>query len=485
MELNTPQDFIEMGLRRKWWIIIPLIVCLSVSFGLYKKLPKIYRATTLILALPPELPEDYITPTVKSSVAGRLNTLNQQILSRTNLERVIKELNPYSDEKRKASPEGTIEAMRQAFTIEVQRARGRTRNPEVQNTFTISYEGKDPRMVMMVTNRLASLFIEENLKTREKQALGTVDFIEHELSAIEGALKEKERQIRTFKERYMGELPEQFEANLRTLASIQDQIKENNDNAKTAEERHIKLTQTISEFPQEEASSVGEAAVSESPFTRQLNQLNARLNELQAMYTDKHPDVVDTKTQIAILEKKIAQQGDVKGNARSARSERSSPVLNSTVARLKVELSQVEVEIIRLRNQGESLKEQLAMYQKRVENTPMREQELSALTRDYDLMKTNYQSLLDKKMQANMAEKLERQQLTEQYKILDPASMPERPFKPNREKIMLFGGLLGLLLGGGLAYLRESSDRSFHKIDEVEDYMGFPVIATLPYIKKE
>jgi polysaccharide chain length determinant protein (PEP-CTERM system associated) len=335
---------------------------------------------------------------------------------------------------------------------------------------------------MIVTNRLVSLFIEENLRARERQAVGTSDFIERELSTIEVALKEKEKGIRGFKERNMGELPGQLDANLRILERLQDQIKNNNDARKAAEERRIMLQREISELSNQGTSVVAGVVVSENPLLTQLTQLKARLTELQSMYTDKHPDVIDTKTQIVRLEKDIEQQGNF--------SERTSPsgsppVFNPALVRLRGELTEVELEIHRLKVEGESLRNQIEMYQRRVENTPKIEQELATLTRNYDLLKANYQSLVDKKMKAKMAEKLERRRLDEQFRVLDPAHMPEKPFKPDPRRIILIGAFLGLVLGGGLGYMKETMDRSIHKVEEIEKFLGLPVIATIPTIESK
>jgi polysaccharide chain length determinant protein (PEP-CTERM system associated) len=472
------RDYIEIAKRRKWWIVIPFVVCLGLSYGYYKRLPKIYNATTLILVQPQEVPEDYIKPTVKSLVSDRLSTLSQQILSRTRLEKVIREFSLYPNSIGKVTMEEIIELMREAVTIEVQRTRGR----DVQNTFTISYEGRDPRKVMLVTNRLALLFIEENLRARERQAVGTSDFIERELSAIEVTLKEKEKDIRGFKERHMGELPGQLDANLRILERLQDQINNNSDARKAAEERRIMLQGQISQLSKQGMSVISGEVVVEDPLMTQLSQLKARLSELQSMYTDRHPDVIDTKVQIAKLEKDIVQQGDI---SKRENSGVIPAILNPSIARLKGELTEAQLEISRLKVEGESLRNQIAMYERRVENAPKREQELTILTRDYDLLKANYQSLLDKRIQAKMAENLERRQMGEQFKVLDPARMPEKPFKPDPRKIMLIGAFMGLVLGGGLGYMKESMDRSFHNVEEIERFLGLPVIAAIPVIEKE
>ena len=167
-------DYLDIGLRRKWYIIIPLVICVLVSFGVYKYLPKVYKATTLILVQPQRVPESYVRATITDSVASRLNTIGQEILSRTRLEKVIQEFNLYSEIRNNVPMEGIVEMMRKAVEVKVQ---ANPQNERTQNSFSISFEGKDPKTVMMVTNKLASLFIEENLKVRESQAEGTSEFL--------------------------------------------------------------------------------------------------------------------------------------------------------------------------------------------------------------------------------------------------------------------------------------------------------------------
>ncbi len=174
------QTYIGMALRRKWYIIIPLVVCIVGSFAVYKQMPKIYKASTLILVQPQTVPENYVRSTITDSVVSRLNTISQEILSRTRLENVINEFNLYADIRNKVPMEEIVEMMRRTIGVKVE---SRSQDERTQNSFSISYEGKEPRTVMMVTNKLASLFIEENLRVRESQAERTSDFLGKELSA--------------------------------------------------------------------------------------------------------------------------------------------------------------------------------------------------------------------------------------------------------------------------------------------------------------
>ncbi len=504
-------EYLEMGLRRKWYIVIPFVLCLPASFGVYKYLPKVYKATTLVLVQPQRVPESYVRATITDSVAGRLSTISQEILSRTRLEKVIHEFNLYSNQWDNVPMEGIVEMMRHAIEIKVQT------NPQserAQNSFTISFEGEDPKIVMMVTNKLASLFIEENLRGREAQAEGTADFLSKELAGMEERLKRQEHGIRNFKERSMGQLPQQLDANLRILERLQQQLQTTSESMRAAEDRTLVLQNQIEQLKMRGQLSMSPRAhgdvssdtedtsrqgIPEDPLITHLNNLKRELASAQSKYKETHPDVIDLKKKIANLELKAkklferleAERTGAGKNGHGGVSDESLSLYTSdpNTARLighyTEQYNNAMLEAKRAKEETKNLKEQIAIYQKRIEETPKREQEIALLTRDYDLLKTSYQSLLDKKIQAQMAENLERKQQGEQFKILDRAHVPARPIKPDRNKILLMGGFIGLLAGLGLAWFRESMDQSFHAVSQVEDYLGIPVIATIPNLKEK
>ena len=532
------QPYIQMALRRKWYIIIPLVLSVVISFAVYKKLPKYYRASTLILVQSQRIPTEYVRSTITDTVTSQLNTLSQEILSRTRLEKVIHEFNLYADLLRKFPMEEVVENMRKAIEVRIQ---SQPRYEPGQNSFSISFEGKEPRTVMLVTNKLASLFIEENLKVREQQAEKTSEFLGKELSAMEEKLRRQEVQIRAFKERHMGQLPEQLDANLRILERLQEQLQTTSENIRAAEDRSLLVRTQIDQLrereqgllarqtrrepksrettPQEttlDTEDVIAPGTAEDPVITQYNQLKRDLVAAQSKYTQSHPDVIDLKQKIAKLEPKVKEAIEREKNEREARiralkerrnaererrnTERErrdadteldpvvvalDPALDRLLAQYTEQYHESQLEAKRLKGEEKSLKEQIALYQRRIEDTPRGEQELTLLTRDYDLTKTNYQSLLDKKIQARMAENLERNQQGEQFKILDPARIPEKPVRPDRNNILLIGLLLGFTLGAGLAGFRESLDESFHTVADVENYLDLPVVATIPNLKEE
>jgi uncharacterized protein involved in exopolysaccharide biosynthesis len=380
---------------------------------------------------------------------------------------------------------------------------------------------------MLVTNRLASLFIEENLKTREARAEGTSEFINKELNIIEGELRKKESEMRYYKERNMGQLPQQLEANLRTLERLQQQLKTTRESLRAVEERDAITKNMIEELqkietvvasitPRRESTSgigiiknervaeIENQRIPEDPIIGQFNALKKELENVQSKYTQNHPDVISLKKKIASLEPKVKevlekQQNQQETRIRELRSNQETiterdltplaPMINPTNERILIQYKEQQAETLtevkRLREEEKNLREQISLYQRRVEDTPKREQELIFLNRDYDRLLANYQSLLDKKIQAQMAENLERKQQGEHFKILDPARLPENPIKPDRNKILLIGCVIGLAAGLGLAWFRESLDKSFHTVSDLEEYLGISVLATIPNLKAE
>ena len=508
------QSYLDIGRRRKWHIIIPLVVSVLVSFTVYKFLPKVYKASTLILVQAQRVPETYVRPTITAPITDRLNTISQEILSRTRLEKVIQEFNLYSESRDKVPLEEIVENMRKAIEINVQ---ARSSNERAQNTFSISYEGEEPKTVMMVTNKLASLFIEENLKVRELQAESTSDFLSKELGSVEEKLIKKEQDLRNFRERHMGELPQQLEANLRTLERLQQQLKTTSEGIRAAEDRSILVQNQIDQLirveavrppmgsPREPTSGIEDSrsdGVPEDPIITQWNLLKRELIVAQTKYTESHPDVIELRRKIATLDPKVtelvkrqeaakeAQRKEVHARREGVSRENlpvvtADPALERLIMQYREQYAMALMEANRLKAEEKKTREQLVLYQKRIEDTPKREQEMLLVTRDYDLLKANYQSLLDKKIQSQMAENLERKQQGEQFKVLDPARLPEKPFRPDANKILLIGALIGLVSGLGLAWFRESLDQTFYNVADLEDYLKLSVIAEIPNMQGE
>jgi len=500
-------DYTEIFLRRIWYILIPFTVIMVAAILYAFSLPKMYRATTLILVTPQKVPDTFVRPTVTSRIEDRLQSIGQEIMSRTRLELVIAEFKLYSEEAKSLTREEIIELMRKNVQVEIKGKEG---------YFTISYIGKDPRTVTMVTNKLASLFIEENLKLREQQAQGTSDFLSVELNAMRTKLEEQEAAITQFKKQFMTELPEQRDANLRILEQLQLQYQKIADNLKAAQDRKLIIQKQlsdmkvqmalgpVSENPKEEKTDTTALSdLSQPPLPKQKAQsldevrlLQARnlLAELKSKYTNRHPDIVRTEKYIAELEKSVEKMKaqDMGGNLSAFETskkkkddEKMDMESNPFYKEMESQVVATELEIKRLKEEDSKIKARIAGFQARVENTPVREMGMSNLTRDYQNTKEAYQSLLKKTQEAQQAENLERRQKGEQFKVIDPARIPEKPVQGQIFKILLAGLLLGMGSGLGMAFLREQMDRSFRDAEDLEATMEFKVLANIPKIQKK
>jgi len=513
-------DYIEIFWRRIWYILLPLsILMLVAAVYCFTASPK-YRAATLILVTPQKVPVDYVRPTVTSRIEDRLQSIGQEIMSRTRLEQIISEFKLYQEEVNSLTSEEIVELMRKDITVQI---RGR------ESYFTISYVGKDPRVVTMVTNKLASLFIEENLKFREQQAQGTTEFLSIELNATKAKLEEQEKVVTQFKRQFMYELPDQRDTNLSILGKLQQQLQTIGDTLKSTQDRKLIIQKQLTEMRnmatlltrqevlEEEKAPPSNTQTSSLPPLKprvrnpgelQLEQLKNHLSELETKYTKKYPDVISTKKRIAELEKKIENGKSSMQQAEDEKVEKeiSSPTIITAAsgvsqgkkkeekmgsgidpfyAEMEGQLAVTDLDIKRLKDEEVKTKAKMAEYQGRIENSPIRELAMTNLTRDYQNTKETYQTLLRKNQEAQQAENLERRQKGEQFKVIDPARIPEKPFKPDIPKILLFSLLLGIGSGFGMAFFREQMDRSFRDAEDLEATLGFKVLANIPKIEQK
>ncbi|MCP3876179.1 MAG: protein GumC [Desulfobacteraceae bacterium] len=459
-----PEYIIEVLMKRRWYIIIPFSISLIIGIYLSITLPKEYQSETLILVEPQRVPTSYVQSIVSQDIDARISTLSQQILSRTNLEKIIKEFKLFSEpEYKQMYFEDKLEKLRERISVSVTRAR------RGADAFSISFKGKEPEKVMRVVNALTSYFIDQNLKVREAQAVGTSDFLEDELGNMRKKLEGTEERLKEYKKEYMGELPEQLETNLRILDRLQEQLEDRQESLRLAKIR-LDDIERRNEQGIPVVSGVGdEGGLSE------LEQLRLQLDHLLSRYTEKHPDVIR-------LKKRIAEYQEDKKNQAINPDEESTPItepVSPAVARAEFELKR---EVVGFNNEITDLRKELDLYQQRVENTPKREQELMSLQRDYSNIQESYSSLLARKLESEIAVNMERKQKGEQFRILDSARLPQKPVSPDMKKLFFLFVIAGLGISGGIIFMFEYLDNSFRSPDEVESVLEVPVLGTIPPI---
>jgi polysaccharide chain length determinant protein (PEP-CTERM system associated) len=408
-------------------------------------------------------------------------------MSRTRLETIITEFRLYEKERKHLSKEEIVELMRKNIKVELPTKR------DEKGSFAISFISNDPNTATAVANRLSSLFIEENLKIREKQASGTTEFLTNELVESKAKLDQMEASVTQYKRRFMGGLPEQRDTNLKILDQMQNQNQRISESLRAAEDRKLFIQKLLAdmEMPasmpvearsgkdhqhsnkpsltQKDASSVL-TTDSGGTYETKKDKLKRELEDLMTKYTDNHPDVIAIKKKLAKLEKnKYTYDNDIKSDPR--------------YKELKNQLMVTSLEIKRLHDESASVSAQINKYMGRIEQTPAREQDMAGLLREYESTKAAYETLLKKSQEAQQAENLEKRQKGEQFKVIDPARVPEQPFSPDVPKILLISLFAGLAGGLALAFIREQLDRSFHDAADVELSLGIKVLATIPKIE--
>jgi polysaccharide chain length determinant protein (PEP-CTERM system associated) len=475
MQEQDVQKNLDIAKRRKYWIIIPFLVTILGGLAYVRTVPKIYEAKTVILVQEQSVPKDVVRPIVAEDIDARLRTITQQLTSRTNLEMIIRDYRLSKDNGPSLDIDGLVEAMRKRITIELsQGAQGKG-----ISSFTIAYRGENPRKVMEVTNGLASNFILQNLDIRESQVMGTSSFLADELDSTRKRLASKEEELKAYREKYMGGLPDQLNANLAMLDRLQSRQDQLSRNLGDAENRKILIRQTVDEVRKGRQVVVAPAAQGQAPGIQDLQTLKNELVALEARYTSDHPDVIRLKKQIETLEASEAKPG--------AASSTGTIGVSKTEQALVQQLNDIDLDIASTKAEMKRVQGEMAMYQKKVEDTPKREQEMSSMQRDYQNLKDLYDSLLKRKLEADMAVNMEKKQKGQQFKVIDPAKIPTQPVQPDVRKILMGVLVVGLGLGGGLAYFVEMMDSSFRNADDLERELKVPILVSIPfrYTKKE
>jgi polysaccharide chain length determinant protein (PEP-CTERM system associated) len=478
----TPEDFLRIAWKRRWSIAIPLVVIASTTAVVSLFLPNRYRASTSVVIVPQRVPENFVRSTVTTQLSERLNMISQQILSRTRLERIVQEFNLYPRERQRLIMEDVIEQMRKDISLQV----NGSRNRDAASSFNVSFESNDPRTAMRVTERLGSLFVQENLEDRALLADQTNQFLQGQLEEAKRRLQDHEKKLQEFRQRNNGQLPDQVSSNLQMLQSMQLQLQNVGESANRDRDRLAQLERNYADI-QAAALPVSVPAAGgtpEQPTTaaQQLEVAKAGLRALQLRLRPEHPDIGRAKRLIAELEVK-AEEEALKQPLSATSPAPTVIVDKSAQARaesIRNEIQEVRARIESSRRESTRLQEQAQSLAGRVQAAPGLESQLTELMRDYTTLQEGYTSLLKRSEDAKIAVNMERRQIGEQFRILDGARLPERPISPDRLRINLMGILGGFAIGLGLAALLEYRDTSFKTDDDIVTTLALPVLAVIP-----
>jgi polysaccharide chain length determinant protein (PEP-CTERM system associated) len=479
----TPDDIALLLWHWKWLVVLPCLAGALGAFAYARTLKDIYRSESVVMMTPPRVREDLVKSTVRATLADRILTISQQIMSRTRLEGIITDLNLYPEDRRTGLMEDVVERMRKDVSVDVVRG----------DAFKVAYVSESPVTAMKVTERLAGLFIDENLKDREDLAQGTSQFLESQLEDAHKRLLDEEKRLEAFRRANAGQLPSQAQANLAAINSAQLQAQRLQDSVTRDRDQLALIERQIGDMTSPEAIAAepkvdgASGTVSGGSTAQQLEAARAELRSMELRLKPEHPDIGRMKRLIATLEQKAAAE---------ALEAPVSPEVEPQRPKTKAELAQA----IRLREMGitadhlrrsikaneaavDRVRATIAMYQQRLDAAPSRETEMIEVSRNYDTLQKLYASLLAKSEESKMTVNLEERQVGQQFTILDPARVPARPFSPNRIRIYALGAFGGMAVGLGMVFLIVYRDDSLKTDEDVTGALALPVLALVPLMQ--
>jgi polysaccharide biosynthesis transport protein len=478
--------------RRRWWLMGPLFVCGLAGFAVARFWPRLYRSEALILADQPQVSEQYGNPNPATDTPDRLQLITQETLSRTRLTPLIERFNLYPRDRNHMTMDELVDRMRKQIKIDsVQTAGGMGH----LTTFSISFAAESPRLAQQVTEQLTSVLMEQNIADRTQASEGTAGILEKQLEDAREDLDEKGKRQRQFKTQYLGELPEQQQSNLQILNSLESQLHSASEALSQVQQDKVYLESARSEdvaAQQKAVQSSAQASLadgSQTPGTADvaLRSLREQLTQLEAKYTPQHPDIIRLKKEIAEWESRKQHVDSPSAPASGAPSSNSGSDQTKGQASIEIDsrLKANAIEIAGYRKDIADLQHRIAGLQSRLSLTPVREQQLSEVDRDYESARTLYQSLLNKKLESELATNSEKRRRGEQLRVLDPASLPGKPSRPDVTLTSIAGWLAGLGLGIGLMSLRVSTLGVLVNEADVSNCTHLPVLVRIPVLRSQ
>lgn len=474
----TFDDYMAILRRRLWVILVPAVLGPILALAVAFFLPQKFESRTLILVEQQKVPEDFVKSVVVDELNNRIATIRELVFSRTRLQPLIEKFGLYREQQGKAPMEDLVMQLRRDIDVTPIKpvVRGRT---EVIPGFFISVSASEARTAQQVCAEMTSMFMEENLRSREQRALGTTEFLTKQLEDARLRLDDQDKKLAAFKQRYVGQLPGQEDMNMKLLMGMNTQLEAVTQVLNRAQQDKTYMESLLAQ--QIAAWDATQTGTNPETMEQQLQKMESEFVTLQARYTADHPDVIKAQNDIAQMRKKIQE-------AKSSQAPAPDPAETSRlnepaqITQLRNQIHQAGVIIREKTREQDQLQQQIKVIQARVQLSPIVEQQYKELTRDYETALEFYNDLLKKKQESEIATDMERRQQGEQFRVMDPANLPEKPSFPDRLKFAGGGLGGGLALGLGLALLLEMLDKSLRTERDVEALLGVPTLALLPVV---
>jgi polysaccharide biosynthesis transport protein len=477
-------DYLALLVRRRWLIVLTFIALVAFATLFATQVPKVYRSETMLQVQQREVPTDFVKDLIAGSTSQRLSAIEQTVLSRTILLKVISEFSDGMNGYAELNDDLRVAKLRSQINIELVSKRVGREDMPVANV-KISYQDRNPEQAQKVVARLAALFIEQESHTRETQVFGTTEFLNSELTKVADQLLESENRLKLLQEHYRYQLPSELQTNLRTLDRLQLQKTSNVEALDRYMTMQLNLERLMSEtpatLPKESlpASARPAGAPAEKPLVVSYRKKEQEYKELLAKYSDKFPSVQRLKEELEKMKKEIPPED-------FAAVEQPGPVTvnvpNPAYQKIEAQLREVKTEIEIREREKKALDTEMAQYNRRVQSTPGVEQEMAAIVRANGDLAKQHEELKEKLAQAKMAESLESRQKGGQFMIVDAANLPIEPVTPSRKKFWLIGCLISLAVSLAVAFVAGFLDQRIWRQQEVESFLEAPVLVEIPRI---
>jgi len=463
--------------RRKWWILGPLFFGWLLVFISAWVLPATYTSESVILVEEQKVPKTFVEPNVQVDLSERVQSMTQQVLSRTRLLNLVQTLKLYP--RYENSPDDQWRLMREDIKMElVQAPPSAGKNQGELVAFKIDYDAPSPSIAQQVNAKLTSFFIDENVRASQEQSESTTLFLDSQARAAAQALADQEAKVRAFEAQHEGSLPQELQSNIQILNGLQAQLQ----SALNARERALQQQTYLNSLLNQYQNMGTDNLVGAPPsLDQQLESERAALAGLRSKYTEDHPDIKRLKDEIARLEKLKKDMGaEAKENLDSNAATPAQVAAMTPLMQVQSELKSNKQEIQSTEQKIQHIQAEAQEYQKRLAATPAVEAQMEDMLRDYQSQKAGYAALLSKKQSSALATSLERQQQGAQFRIIDPPSLPDKPSFPDRFKFSLAGLAVGLILavlfGAGMEFV----DDRIRSEQDLAEATSLPVLVEIP-----
>jgi len=494
----TPRDVLAIVSRYKWLLVCPPLAGLFIALVISAGLPNVYESDMMISIVPQRIPDSFVQSTVTLRIEERLDTITNEAKSRSNLAKVITDFDLYPAQRASTPLDQIVDEMRASLRVELEAPRRGPRGPEPVHAFHVKFSYADPELAAKVTDRIGQMFIERNAVDRGALAEATNEFLEGELAEARERLEAHEAKMEAFRRLHGNELPTQLQTNLQVIQSTQMQLQALVEGNARDRDRRLMLERLYNEARQEplpippapvQAATGDPNAPTTGTVRQQLAAAKANYDRLALRLRPEHPDMVRAQRTVQELEAQV--KATPEPERASAEVRPTAPVSAADAARrarlleLRAEMESLDRQIAFKETEIQGLHVKVAEYQRRTEAVPGLESEWTALSRDYDTLTLTYRNLLQKSEASKVAMNLEERQIGEQFRVIEPATVPSSPTGPFRLQISAIGLGAGLALGVLLAGFLAFNDTTFRSESDVFQALALPVLAIVPTIYGE